>query len=128
MIGRLTKDAEPKQTQSGTSVSRYTLAVDRPSKDEKSTDFISCIAFGKSADFANKFLKKGVKIAIEGRIQTGSYEKDGKTVYTTDIVVDRHEFCESKQNNAPDVAYTAPAAPASTDDFQIIEDNGDLPF
>ena len=75
--------------------------------------------------FANRYIKKGTKIAIEGRIQTGSYEKDGKTVYTTDIVVDRHEFCESKQNNAPDVAYTAPAA---KEEFPFDDDSSDLPW
>lgn len=127
LIGRLTKDPEMKQTQTGTSVSRYTLAVDRPAKqgDEKTADFISCLCFGKTADFANKYLKKGVKIAIEGRIQTGSYEKDGKKVFITDIVVDRHEFVESKQSSAPDVSYSAPE---STDDFQIVDDSTDLPF
>lgn len=134
LIGRLTADPKAGQTPSGTSVSRYHLAVDRPRKqDEKQTaDFISCVCFGKTADFANKYLHKGTKIVIEGRIQTGSYEKDGVTRYTTDIIVDRHEFCESKQSSggsaspAPDVAYPAPTG---TDDFQIMDDgNDDLPF
>ena len=127
IIGRSVADAEAKQTQTGTSVSRYRLAVDRPTKqgEEKAADFISCICFGKAADWANKYVKKGMKIAIEGRIQTGSYEKDGKKVYTTDIVVDRHEFVESRQASAPDVSYTAPA---EADDFQIVDDSTDLPF
>lgn len=127
LIGRICADPEVKQTTSGTSVSRYRLAVDRQSKSEdKTADFISCLCFGKTADFANKYLKKGTKIAIEGRIQTGSYEKDGKKVFTTDIVVDRHEFVESKQSNgAPDVSYSAPE---STDDFRIVDDSTDLPF
>lgn len=134
LIGRVCADAEPKQTTSGTSVSRYRLAVDRPGKqgEEKTADFIPCLCFGKSADFANKYLKKGMKIAVEGSIRTGSYEKDGVKHYTTDIIVDRHEFCENKQSStsstspAPDVTYPAPTG---TDDFQIMDDgNDDLPF
>lgn len=134
LIGRLCSDPEPKQTPSGTSVSRYRLAVDRQRKqdEEQTADFISCVCFGKTADFANKYLHKGTKIAIEGRIQTGNYEKDGVKHYTTDIIVDRHEFCESRQASggntspAPDVGYTAPA---SADDFTIMDDsNEDLPF
>lgn len=134
LIGRLCSDPEAKQTPSGTSVSRYRLAVDRQRKqdEEQTADFISCVCFGKTADFANRYLHKGTKIAIEGRIQTGSYEKDGVTRYTTDIIVDRHEFCESRQasggstSTAPDVGYTAPA---SADDFEIMDGgNDDLPF
>ena len=141
LIGRLTADPEIRQTQSGTSVARYRLAVDRPKKQDGSdqeADFLSCVCFGKSADFAGKYLHKGTKIAVEGRIQTGSYEKDGAKHYTTDIIVDRHEFCESRQAAsgtaapapayapapAPDVAYTGAAA----DDFAIVDDNTDLPF
>lgn len=123
LIGRVVADAEPRQTASGTSVSRYRLAVDRFGKagEEKTADFIPCIAFGKSADFANKHLRKGTKIAVEGSIRTGSYEKDGKRIYTTDIVVDRHEFVESRQTGAsPDV---------TADGFEPLDgDNSDLPF
>ena len=84
-------------------VARYTLAVDNPFKrdDDAKADFISCVAFGKNADFAEKHVAKGVKIAVEGRIQTGSYTKDGKTIYTTDVVVERHEFCERKSDEVP---------------------------
>lgn len=85
--GRLTKDPE------GEKNARYTLAVDGY---EDHTDFISCVCFGSTADFAKKYLKKGTKVYVEGRIRTGSYEKDGKKVYTTDVIVDRHEFGESK--------------------------------
>ena len=97
-IGRLTKDPEIRYSQSDNlCVARYTLAIDRVGGKEKQTDFISCVAFGKSGEFADKYLHKGMKIAVEGRIQTGSYtDKEGKTRYTTDIVIDRHEFCESK--------------------------------
>lgn len=108
IMGRLVRDPDVRVSQSGTKVVRYTLAVDRRRKGdnsaEQSADFISCIAFGKGADFAELYLHKGMKIAIEGRIQTGSYtDKEGHKVYTTDIIVDSHEFCESKsgQQSAP---------------------------
>ena len=102
LIGRLTKDPDVRWTQGAEQmcIARYTLAIDRSTK-EKATDFISCITFGKNAEFADKYLHKGMKIAVEGRIQTGSYtNKDGQKVYTTDVVVDKHEFCESASNNA----------------------------
>lgn len=95
LIGRLTKDPDIRQT-NDTTVARYTLAVDRK-KDE--ADFISCVAFGKSAEFAGNYLHKGTKIAIEGHIQTGSYtNKDGNKIYTTDVIVRNHEFVESKKS------------------------------
>ena len=103
LLGRLTKDPEVRYTQGQTpmAIARYTLAVDRQTK-EKATDFISCIAFGKSGEFAEKYLHKGTKIAVEGRIQTGSYQKqDGTKVYTTDVVVNSHEFCEKLSDQAP---------------------------
>jgi single-strand DNA-binding protein len=94
LIGRLTRDPDVRSTQNGEQVARYTLAVDRSSKD-KSADFISCVTFGKAAEFAAKYLTKGLKIGVEGRIQTGSYtNKDGQKVYTTDVVVSSHTFCE----------------------------------
>lgn len=112
LIGRLVKDPDVRysQGQEPMAIARYTLAVDRAIKKdrEQTADFISCVAFGKNGEFAEKYLRKGTKIAIEGRIQTGSYEKDGHKVYTTDIVVEHHEFCESRNNsgasgnNAPD--------------------------
>ena len=101
LIGRLTKDVEIRYA-GETAVSRYSLAVDRKYKreGEPTADFINCVAFGKSGEFAEKYLKKGMKIAVTGRIQTGSYtDKDGKKVYTTDVIVEEHEFCESKGSN-----------------------------
>lgn len=104
LCGRLTREPEVRysQTASGSmAVARYTLAVDRKFKKEgeQNADFINCIAFGKSGEFAEKYFFKGIKIAISGRIQTGSYtNKDGQRVYTTDVVVEEQEFCESKQN------------------------------
>jgi single-strand DNA-binding protein len=112
LMGRLVKDPDVRysQGQESMAIARYTLAVDRAIKKdrEQTADFISCVAFGKNGEFAEKYLHKGTKIAIEGRIQTGSYEKDGHKVYTTDIVVEHHEFCESRNasgtsgNSAPD--------------------------
>lgn len=102
LMGRLTRDPEVRYTQGAEpmAVARYTLAVDRRfKKEEASADFISCVAFGKTGEFAEKYLRKGTKILIAGRIQTGSYtNKDGQKVYTTDIVVEEHEFAESKNS------------------------------
>ncbi|MCR5754765.1 MAG: single-stranded DNA-binding protein [Acetatifactor sp.] len=101
LIGRLTRDPEVRYTsgENPTAIARYTLAIDRKFKKdgEPSADFINCVAFGKNGEFAEKYLRKGVKIAMVGRIQTGSYtNKDGQKVYTTDVVVEEHEFAESK--------------------------------
>lgn len=106
LIGRLTRDPEIRATQSGEQIAKYTLAVDRPTKNsEQTADFISCVAFGKAAEFAQRFLSKGVKIGIDGRIQTGSYtNKDGQKVFTTDVVIISHTFCEkvgSEKTSAP---------------------------
>lgn len=103
-IGRLTKDPEIRYSQgvNTTCVARYTLAVDRKFKQDgqPDCDFINCIAFGKLGEFAEKYLHKGTKIAVTGRIQTGSYtNKDGQKVYTTDVVVEEQEFCESKSQS-----------------------------
>ena len=101
LMGRLTRDAEVRYSQgdSSTAVARFTLAVDRRFKrdGDQSTDFISCVAFGKTAEFFERFGRKGTKFVTEGRIQTGSYtNKDGQRVYTTDVVVENVEFAESK--------------------------------
>lgn len=105
LCGRLTKDAEVRSS-GDTLVARYSLAVDRKYSKDNETDFLNCVCFGKTAEFAEKYLHKGMKIIVVGRIQTGSYtNKDGQKVYTTDIVVEEHEFCESK-NSATDVNST----------------------
>ena len=99
LVGRLTKDPETRYTQGGTAVTRYTVAADRIIKreGEPTADFIPCVAFGKAAEFADKYFKQGMRVAVSGRIQTGSYtNKDGQKVYTTDVIVDRHEFAQSK--------------------------------
>ena len=93
LIGRLTKDPEIKTTNNLT-IAKYTLAVDRQKKGE--ADFISCVCFGKTAEFAAKYLRKGMKVGIEGEIRTGSYERKGEKVYTTEIAVKSHEFCGEK--------------------------------
>lgn len=102
LMGRLTRDPEVRVTQGENplTIARYTLAVDRRfNKEEQSADFISCIAFGKTGEVADKYFRKGTKIAVTGRIQTGSYiNKDGVKVYTTDIVVEEQEFAESKNS------------------------------
>lgn len=119
LMGRLTRDPEVRYAQSNdgksTAIGRYTLAVDRRNKQEgqQTADFISCVTFGKAAEFAEKYLKKGTKITISGRITTGFYtNKDGQKIYTTDVVVEEQEFAESKgyinerdmamMQNAPD--------------------------
>lgn len=96
LMGRATRDPEVRYSQGEkpTAVARYTLAVNRRGEG---TDFISCVAFGHNGEFAEKYIKKGTKIVIEGRIQTGSYNnKDGAKVYTTDVVIENQEFAESK--------------------------------
>ena len=130
-IGRLVADPEIRYSQGENAVciARYRMAVDRIFKreGEQEADFISCVAFGKQGEFAEKYLHKGMKIAVSGRIQTGSYtNKDGQKVYTTDIVIEEHEFCESKgtSNNV------APEPQTDSDGFMNIPDGIDeeLPF
>ncbi|MCL2051184.1 MAG: single-stranded DNA-binding protein [Lachnospiraceae bacterium] len=139
LMGRLTRDPEVRYSQAENSmaIARYTLAVDRRfsrNNDEASADFIGCVAFGKSGEFAEKYLRKGMKIAVVGRIQTGNYtNKEGVKVYTTDIVVEDHEFCESK-NASSEGSYSGGNAgrpePSAGDGFMNIPDGIDeeLPF
>lgn len=101
LVGRVTRDPDIRQSQGETPmvVARYTLAVDRRGTKEKDkADFISMVSFGKTAEFLQKYVKKGTKLCIRGRIQTGSYEKDGKKIYTTDVVAEDIEFAESKKS------------------------------
>lgn len=138
LIGRLTRDPDIRysQTAEPVAVARYTLAVDRKAKKEgeQTADFISCVAFGRNGEFAEKYFKQGTKIAIVGRIQTGSYtNREGRKVYTTDIVVEEQEFAESKsaenrgnaQNNTSQGSYQEDA-----DGFMNIPEGIDeeLPF
>ena len=101
LIGRLTRDPEVRYSDSGSAIARYTLAVNRNYRtgngNGQAADFISCVCFGQVASFVEKHLHKGIKLAVTGRIQTGSYvNMNGVKVYTTDVVVENHEFCESK--------------------------------
>ena len=94
--GRLTADPEVRTSQNGMTIARFTLAVDRIKRDE--ADFIRCISFDKAGEFAEKYLKKEMKILVEAHVQTGSYnDKDGRKVYTTDFVIDRQEFVERRE-------------------------------
>lgn len=134
LMGRLTRDPEVRYSQGDTptAIARYTLAVDRRARKdgEASADFISCVAFGKSAEFAEKYLHKGTKLVITGRIQTGSYtNKDGQKVYTTDVVVEDQEFAESKAAASGNQEGNSQPA-ASGDGFMNIPDGADeeLPF
>ena len=142
LMGRLTRDPEVRYSQGVIvrAIPRYTLAVDRRfnrnNGDENTADFINCVSFGRTAEFAEKYYHKGTKVAVSGRIQTGSYtNKDGVRVYTTEVVVEEQEFAESKNASGNDGGYSAGAvrreapAPAS-DGFMNIPDGIDeeLPF
>lgn len=106
LMGRLTRDPDIRYTQGADpiAVARYTLAVDRRVRRDsggQTADFISCVAFRKSAEFAEKYLRKGIKIAIAGHLQTGSYvNRNGAKVYTTDVVVEEHDFCEGRTDGS----------------------------
>lgn len=135
LMGRLTRDAEIRYSQGENSmaIARFSLAVDRRfRKDgEQGADYINCVAFGKTAEFYEKFGRKGTKFVIEGRIQTGSYtNKDGQRVYTTDVVVENTEFAESKSNNQSGNSSQNNSVPSSDDGFMNIPDGIDeeLPF
>ncbi len=138
LMGRLTRDPEVRYSDGAEpmAIARYSLAVDRRRKsgndNEQSADFISCVAFGKNGEFAEKHLHKGTKICLEGRIQTGSYtNKDGVKIYTTDVVVENQEFAESK-NSGNNSGGFADGSSATTDGdgFMNIPDGIDeeLPF
>ena len=137
LMGRLTRDPEVRYSQgeNAMAVARYTLAVDRRGRREENgqnTDFINCVAFGRNGEFAEKYLRKGVRILISGRIQTGSYtNRDGQKVYTTDIVVEEQEFTESKgaESNQGNVGRQ-PAPQVDENGFMNIPDGIDdeLPF
>ena len=141
LMGRLTRDPELRYSQSNNplAIARYTLAVARKVKtNDTEADFINCIAFGKSAEFVEKYFRQGQRVLIEGRLQTGSYtNKEGQKVYTTDIIVDSQEFADSKgaSDYMSTSSYTQSQRPtpssANSDGFMSIpdgfEDDG-LPF
>lgn len=143
-MGRLTRDPDIRYSQSAegsSAIARYTVAVDRRRSrtgdaNEQTADFIGCVAFGRSAEFAEKYLHQGTKIIVTGRIQTGSYtNKEGQKVYTTEVIVEEQEFAESKASASSNEAAYTPSRPqpsaAAGDGFMNIpdgvEDEG-LPF
>ena len=144
LMGRLTRDPEVRYSsgENNMAIARYTLAVDRRGRrsnnnEEQTADFINCVAFGKSGEFAEKYLKKGTKIAVSGRIQTGSYtNKEGQKVYTTEVVIEDQEFCESKNasGSGEQTGYAPTAKPEPQadpgDGFMNIPDGieDELPF
>lgn len=137
LMGRLTKDPDVRYTQGDKpmAIARYTLAVDRRftrNNDENSADFIPCVVFGKGGEFAEKYFKKGTKIAITGRIQTGSYtNKDGVKVFTTEVVVEEQEFAESKAAQSGQQNTQPTREEESMDGFMNIPegiDEEELPF
>ena len=145
LMGLLTRDPEVRYSagENSMAIARYTLAVDRRFKrdGEATADFIGCVAFGRQAEFAERYFRQGIRIVVTGRIQTGSYtNRDGVKVYTTDVVVEEQEFAESKAvsdshvshaASAPSMGAPAPApAAASADGFMNIPDGIDeeLPF
>lgn len=141
LMGRLTRDAEIRYSQgeSSTAIARFSLAVDRRFRrdnEEQTADFINCVAFGRTAEFLERFGRKGTKFVLEGRIQTGSYtNKDGQRVYTTDVVAENVEFAESKNNSSAGNDFGgAPSAPSPSgvagDGFMNIPEGIDeeLPF
>lgn len=137
LMGRLTRDPEVRysQGQQSMAIARYGLAVPRKYKKEgePDCDFFNCVAFGKNGEFAEKYLQKGIKILVTGRAQTGSYihKESGQKVYTTDVIVEEHEFCESKSASQSNNAVGAsPYGPVDSDGFLQIPDGIDeeLPF
>lgn len=139
LIGRLTADPEVRYTQGDQPmcIASYRLAVERRGKKvegQQNADFISIKAFGKGGEFAEKYLHKGMKVAVSGHIQTGSYtNRDGQKVYTTDVIADEQEFCESKAANDTAQNYTPKETQKGTptiDDFMSIPNGIDeeLPF
>lgn len=141
LMGRLTRDPEVRYSagENSLAIARYTLAVDRRFKrdGEATADFISCVVFGKQAEFAEKYFRQGIRIVVSGRIQTGSYtNRDGVKVYTTEVVVEEQEFAESKAVSDSHINRSAsqPAAPdmadSSAEGFMNIPDEigGELPF
>lgn len=129
LIGRLTRDPDVRYTQDGKAFARYTLAVNRMNREDPA-DFISCVTFGKNAEFVEKYLHQGSKIAVIGRIQTGSYtNREGQKVYTTDVVVEQHEFAESKSQGSG--RQQDPLPTPDDNGFMYIPDDADdegLPF
>jgi len=135
LVGRLTRDPEIRYSDGGTSVARFTVAVDRRfhKEGQQDADFISCVAFSKTAEFIEKHFRKGMRIGLIGRIQTGSYtNQEGQKIYTTDVCTDNVEFVESKNssNDSQDSSRPDPSSAVGDGFMNIPDDVGDegLPF
>lgn len=134
LIGRLIKDPDVRMGTNDTKIARYTLAVNRKyhKNNEPTADFIGCVALGKNGEFAEKYLYKGIKIAVTGRIQTGSYtNRDGQKVYTTDVLIEEQEFAESKKNQSEEQRPPIPSPEQGADDFMSVPtftEDDELPF
>lgn len=128
LIGRLTKDIEIRSTQTGKPVASFSLAVDRRGKDA-GADFISCVAWNQTAEAMNRYLHKGSKIAVVGRLQTRTYDgRDGKR-YVTEVIVNEVDFLDTKTDSKPAEKQTSPASLASDDEFvELDADDGALPW
>lgn len=130
LVGRLTKDPELRHTQNA-EVCRFTVACDRNRKDD-GADFISCVAFGQSANYMHQYGSKGAMVAVDGRIQTGSYEKDGRKVYTTDVLSDRVELIQERRSSSSRSGVTGTTSEYTRDIADSIKDveitDEDLPF
>lgn len=134
LIGRLAKDPDVRIGTNDTKIARYTLAINRKyhKNNEPTADFIGCVALGKNGEFAEKYLHQGIKIAVIGRIQTGSYtNRDGKKVYTTDVLIEEQEFVESKKSQSKE--QSQPPVPSPEQDTSGFMDmpsimDDELPF
>lgn len=130
LIGRLTRDIEVRYTESGTAVASFAIAIDRPPRQDgnKETDFPRVIVFGKTAENCAKFLKKGLLVGVEGRIQTGSYtNREGQTIYTTDVVANRVEFLEWRDDKNASAQAAVPPAQQIGDGFEPVDED-EIPF
>lgn len=125
LMGRLTKDPDVRYSQDGKAIARYSLAVDRFKKGE--ADFLNCVAFGKNAEFTEKYFHRGMRVTVSGHLQTGSYtNREGQKVNTVEVIIDRQEFADGKGESKPDGAY----APTDIDGFMQIPSGieEELPF
>ena len=126
LIGRLTRDPDVRTTQSGTTVARFSIAIDSGFGDNKRTDFPSIVCFGKTAEICEKYLSKGSQVGVTGRLQTGSYEKDGTKFYTTDVIADRVEFLQRAKGQDNNQQSAEDNQQSEYDGFMRVDE--DIPF
>lgn len=126
LIGRLVRDPDVRTTQSGTTVARFSIAIDSGFGDNKRTDFPSIVCFGKTAEICEKYLSKGSQVGVTGRLQTGSYEKDGTKFYTTDVIADRVEFLQRAKGQEGNQQSAEDNQQSEYDGFMRVDE--DIPF